>query len=326
MIFSVLFFRPFAARLQQHRPLGIMGTEARLQLFSSEEQRPLLEAAEAALRAVEARMSSWIQNSEVGLFNRASVGFFPLSISTLQLLSYAQEIYTQSQGAFDISCRPLLRLWRRVGKQGELPSTEELEIAREASHWDLLRLQLGGAEKLSESLQLDLGGLAKGQGIDEALAALRAEGVLGALVEVGGDLAAFGHGPENPEGWWIAIQDPSGGPPLGRVLLRDQAICSSGHTQRFVEIQGKRYSHIVDPRTGWPVETVASASVIAPSAREADAWATALSVLGVEGLAKLPEGVEALLLLNGELQKTAGFPFQPLGSTSLKESFKTKCR
>jgi len=177
----------------------------------------------------------------------------------------------------------------------------EIAAARAASSWEQLELTAEGARKRSASVQVDLGGIAKGYAIDRALESLRARGLAGGLVEVGGDLAVFGTAPDG-RAWEIAVRDPRSEAVWGTLRLRAGAVCTSGDYARYVEIEGRRHSHIVDPRSGQPADRAASVTVVAPDATTADAWATALAVLGPEGLPLLPAPgtVEALLVFRDD--------------------------
>ncbi|HLG31007.1 MAG TPA: FAD:protein FMN transferase, partial [Candidatus Brocadiales bacterium] len=217
-------------------------------------------------------------------------------------------------GAFDITCGPLCKLWKEVGKSGILPTNEALEKILSAVGYEKINLD---AEKQALSFQqagmeLDVGGIAKGYAVDEAIKVLKGHGIESALVEAGGDLYTMGTKPGG-ELWRIGIQDlnhPDNAETfLGKLKIKDCAVATSGDYQRFVVINGKKYSHIVNPLTGWPVENVPSVTVIANDALTADALATALSVMGAkEGieLAQSIPGVEALIisLSNNQLQYT----------------------
>ena len=301
------------------RPAGIMGTECLLVAVVPGAERslaePALDAAERELRAVEALMSTWIESTEISRLNRAKAGErITLSPPSLEVLRAAQRLNAETGGAFDVTCRPLIELWRRAGRRGTLPSSEAIESARRASNWEGLVLEAGGARKLRDPVRVDLGGIAKGYAIDRALEAMIASGVEGALVDVGGDLRCWGRSPMegsahwqeaflevHPRGWpWsIEIQSPFGSDPQGSLRLREGAVCTSGGYARFVEIEGQRYSHIVDPRTGQPADELTSVTVIAPDALTADAWATALSILGPEGFALIGDAAIRALLVRG---------------------------
>ncbi len=284
------------------RPRAIMGTDSTLVAVAGPGGRPAAEAAldeaEARLRRVEALMSNWIEDSEISKFNRAGAGReVALSPATRAVMAAARRAFDETGGAFDVTCRPLIELWMRAGEAGRLPDEAEIAAARAESNWEAIELTEAGAVKRVATARVDLGGIAKGYGIDLALAALREAGVAAGMVEVGGDLAVFGAPPEH-EGWRVAIRDPFElERELGAVRLDAGAVCTSGNYARFVEIEGHRFSHIIDPRVGRPAESVPSVTVLAPEALTADIWATALSVLGREGMSKLAgEGREVLLI------------------------------
>jgi len=301
------------------RPTGIMGTECLLVAVVPHGHKPraeaALDAAEQALRSVETRMSTWLEDSEISRLNRAKAGeSIALSAPTLEVLQAAKRLADATDGAFDITCRPLIELWREAGRSGALPSPTSIETARLASSWDALVLEEGAASKMRDTVCVDLGGIAKGYAIDRAIEAMIAEGVSGALVDVGGDLRFFGRSPPDgfpehqrileeahPGGWpWsIRIRNPHGDEPLGSIHLREGAVCTSGGYARFVTIEGRRYSHIVDPRGGRPTDDAPSITVIAKDALTADVWATALAVLGAEGLERLDDPAIQALLVRG---------------------------
>lgn len=284
------------------RPERVMGTSCTLLAVvpasRTSDGRRALERAEAALRGVEARMSVHLERSEVGRLNRAAAGeTVRLSPDTLAVLAAALRIHRDSEGAFDVTCRPLLELWRERARIGRLPSSEELIAARGKSSWQQLALLSDGVRKLGSGVRVDLGGIAKGWGVDAAVGVLEAAGCVGGLVEVGGDLRLWGTRPEGGA-WPVEVRDPFADAVMVTLRLSAGAVCTSGNYARGVEVGGRRYSHVVDPRTGWPADAVPSVTVAAADALTADAWATALSVLGPDGLNLLPADgrVEALLV------------------------------
>ena len=300
----------------ESRPEGIMGTRCALAVVVSggEPRRGerALRAAESELRRLEGLLSTWIDASEISGLNRAEAGGeVPLSGDSIAVLRRARQLWQATGGAFDITAGPLIEGWRRAAAEGRLPSPEELETLRGASRWEDLELSAGGAVKARSRLRVDVDGIAKGYAIDQALEAMRRVGAVGGMVEVGGDLRVFGESP-GAGGWLVGVYDPFAERPAGEIEVADRAVCTSGGYSRFVEIDGRRYSHILDPRTGQPADVVVSATVLAGDAATADAWATALSVLGPEGLASRPPGVEALLLVAEDERPrglaTPGFP------------------
>jgi len=288
------------------RPAGVMGTECELTLVVPSGKTDLgeevLRRAETALRDVETRMSTHLDVSEVARLNSAGAGeVVGLSAETLELLRISRDLSRGSEGAFDVTCAPIVEVWKRAGKRGTIPSQGEIEAARRESGWTNIELLPHGARKRISEARIDLGGIAKGYGIDRAARVITEGGVLAALINVGGDVKCLGTNQGGDE-WTVGVQSPFEEDLIATLKLSDLAVCTSGNYRRFVEIDGKRYSHIVDPRTGRPAEMTPSVTVVAPSATVADAWATALSVLGIEGLDLLPPGggIEAMILVGDE--------------------------
>jgi FAD:protein FMN transferase len=292
---------------------GLMGTSGALAAVVAPGDRKradrLLGDAENSLRNDEALLSDWIADSEISRLNAAVAGDeVPLSPATLEVLRAARDAYSATGGAFDATCRPLVELWREAARRGRPPTEAEIAQARAASSWDAIELTPSGARKNKSTARVDLGGIAKGYAIDRAAAALRAGGIPGGMVDVGGDVVCFGSPPQEPL-WPVSVQNPFGSGSVATLRLAGGAVCTSGNYERFFEVAGKRYSHIIDPRTGRPAENVASATVIAPDCLRADVWATALSVLGAEGLRRLPEDCEALLVVGtAESYRILGTP------------------
>jgi thiamine biosynthesis lipoprotein len=276
----------------------------------------VLAKAEATLRRIEALMSDYRDDSEVGRLKAASAKQrVALSPETLEVLRSARHFAEVSGGAFDVTAAPLFQLWKRCGKLDRLPTKDELATARAASSWNAFTLLEDGAVKSNSPAEVDLGGIAKGYGIDRAVETMKEAGCVGGLVEVGGDLRCFGTKPGG-DPWRIAVRSPSGPQYAGVLEIKSAAVCTSGDFLRFVEIKGKRYSHIIDPRSGMPVDNMPSVTVIAPDTTTADGLATAISVLGPKkglDLAKRFKGAECLLMVRGSderitLFRTAGFP------------------
>jgi thiamine biosynthesis lipoprotein len=281
-------------------PTGIMGTSCRLVAVvrrgDEDTADQALAKAQAELSRVEGLMSSWIDRSEISRFNSAAAREpVKLSAETLDVLRAARDATEATGGAFDVTCRPLIELWRKAGQSGRRPTEMEIAGAREETGWRGIQLSQNGAIKNAGPIRVDLGGIAKGYAIDMAVEVMRKSGVDGGMVDVGGDLRCFGRPPDG-QAWSVQVRDPFAEGVLGKFSLEEGAVCTSGGYARFTEVAGRRYSHIIDPRDGEPVRHVVSATVVAPTARTADIWATALSVLGESGLVKLPDDVEALVI------------------------------
>ncbi len=245
-------------------------------------------AAKAAfnrIAALNALLSDYEDDSELSKLSRtAGTGrFVPLSQDLWRVLTRAQAIARRSDGAFDVTVGPCVQLWRRARRQRALPEPTRLADARKAVGYKHLTLdpRTRSARLHAPGMRLDLGGIAKGYALDEALAVLRTRGLSSALVAAGGDLVV-GNPPPGKKGWRIEVAplDAPGAPPARHVLLRNQALATSGDLYQRVEIDGRRYSHIVDPHTGIGLTDHALVTVIADDGMTADALATAVSVLG----------------------------------------------
>ncbi|MFC1540229.1 FAD:protein FMN transferase [Gemmatimonadota bacterium] len=282
-------------------PQGIMGTTCRLAVVTRpvDESRATeaLASAESILRSIELDVSSWLEGSRISRFNQARAGDeITLSATSQAILQYAHDAWQLTEGTFDVTVRPLIQLWREAAGTATPPGDDALETARQQSSWDLVDLTREHIIKRGDGVEIDLGGIAKGYAIDQAVEALQGAGAAGGLVDVGGDLRVFGQPPDG-RAWRVVIRDPSGSGALERLTLPSGAVCTSGDYSRFYEIGGERYSHIIDPRTGRPAAAALSVSVIATTALEADIWATSLSILGPQGLAMVPDGMEAMMVV-----------------------------
>ena len=287
-------------RLVRTRP--IMSTVARIVVWGdrSETAHSAIDAAFAELDRVSSLMDPYQADSEISRVNRqASDRPVEVSAGTFEVVRRACAWSRQTDGAFDVTVGPLISLWRRAAKQDRLPTDAELTELHKRIGWRHIVLDPGPRTIRFgvPGLRLDLGGIAKGYAIDRALSALRRPVISAALVDVGGDLACFGTPPDR-DGWVIGVQNPYRDELLGTLRVRDVAVTTSGHYRRFYTVRGKRYSHIFNPLTGRPAQTIASVTVVAPTAMDADAMSTAVSVLGVEkGLALLDKTPDAEGLL-----------------------------
>ncbi len=289
-----------------------------------------VQAAFTRMVALEQQLSRFVPESDVSRINGAPAGT-PVAVGqdTWRVLQDARVAWEQTDGVFDVTVEPLIELWRRAGESGRLPTDDELAQARARVGFDKVRLipphppaeGRGGGEARDEvtgggqvvlvepGMSIDLGGLAKGYVAEEAVEVLRAAGLTSALVEAGGDICTLGRrGDGQP--WVTAVRNPEtedGWPFIALLRVADGAVATSGSYARYVEIEGKRYTHVLDPRTGWPETTVTSATVIGPEATSADWLATTLTVLGpAEGieLIEFLAGYECLIVTGHGAQRT----------------------
>ena len=274
----------------------IMGTTVEITVIPANEEA--IREAFLAIRKVDKLMSLYQPDSEVSRLNEQ--GENQLSPETIQVIQQAIKFAEMTEGVFDITCRPLINLWKKAKKEQKIPSPEEIERARKLVDYRKIILK-GNLVKLPEpGMKIDLGGIAKGYAVDKAIEVLKTKGVHRALVNAGGDLYVLGT-PGWGKKWTVGVQDPRN---LEEILTTleasDCGIATSGDYRRYFTIEGQRFSHIVDPRTGQTVEEVPmSVTIIAPDATTADALATGVFVLGPgEGMnliESLP-GIEGLII------------------------------
>jgi FAD:protein FMN transferase len=253
-----------------------MGVEFRLTIYTSSAEK----AAQSAqlcfseIRSLDETLSDYQQKSELNTVLRKAHDQPAICSPTLfELCQASQQISVATKGFFDATVGSLTKLWRETRKAGHLPPLDQLIEAKSRCGWDKIRLDpsrrtLTLTDKWST---LDFGGIAKGFACDRVISILKENGIQSALIEAGGDLACVGT-PPGRSGWEIEIQ---GGP---KVLLRDQAMSTSGSTSQFIEIEGRRYSHILDPRTGLGVNHQRQVTVFAARGIDTDPWATALCI------------------------------------------------
>lgn len=282
-----------------------MGTRFRLVVYAPD-AATASRASDAAFERIarlDDTMSDYHPSSELmSLCQRAGGLPVPVSEDLFQVLAKAQELAERTDGAFDITVAPVVRLWRRARRQHEMPAPVELARARELVGHAKLRLdpRARTAQLLKKGMLLDLGGIAKGYAADQALVVLKKHGITSALVAAGGDIAVSAP-PPGREGWRIGIAplESPDKPPTRFLLLHDAAVSTSGDAEQYLEIAGKRYSHIVDPRTGVGVVGRSSVTIVAPNATTSDGMATAVSVLGAERgleLVRSTPGAAALII------------------------------
>ncbi len=296
----------------------VMGTFANITAVAADEEtvEAGIEAAFDKLVEVDEMMSDYRDDSELSVVNRdAFAGPVEVSDELFTVLKASVDYSRKTQGAFDITVGPVVELWRRMEKDGTRPGEEELAQARARVGYEKLILdeENKSVRFAVEGMKLDLGGIAKGYAIDLAVEAMKKAGAAGGLVDVGGDMRCFGVSPKFDNIWRVGLEDPSGASRYLVVLnLSDAAIATSGDYRRFVVVDDKRYSHIIDPATTASAGELTSVTVIAARAMDADALATAVSVMGeAEGL-QLVESIDnAEAIVIGadeklELVKTSG--------------------
>jgi len=279
------------------------------------ELEPLKQAVDARLKAIDASMSSWREDSELSRFQRQPVGkWVEISPGLAGVFFRSRLVYQRTRGAFDPSLGPLIRLWGFQGeKRANPPPADEVTAALARIGFDSLELR-GNHARRTRPIEINLSAIAKGYAVDALAILLREEDIDNFLVEIGGELVTSGSRFDEP--WRVAIEAPSntGREPQRLLYLREGALATSGSYRNYFESGGKRYQHILDPKTGYPADNgVVSVSVLARDCATADAYATAFMLLGKKSLPLAQrQGLEVLILLeeNGELTSLAseGFP------------------
>ena len=305
------------------RTAYLMGVDFRIDLYARSEMQAsrAFAAAFSRIADLEQCMSNYRADSELNQLCNTAIKnkSFKVSDELWEVLVFAQHISHLSRGAFDVTIGRVTKLWRRARRQRELPA--ELRLSQEMKFVGFEKLILNPLDqsvKISTpGLLIDLGAIGKGYAADEAIKVLEELGITRAVVNASGDVR-FGAAPPNSGGWPTGIGALSNTSPP--ILLQPQsqgAVATSGDVFQFMEIDGKRYSHILDPRTGMPVQVRSSVSVSAPTGMMADALASAVSVLGPRRglrLARKLNGVEVLVIWDrdgdgvGAMFHTRGFP------------------
>ncbi len=307
-----------------------MGTTYSVKIFDPPEAKEdLAFLVDQLLRNVNDQMSTYLENSEITRFNRSkSMDWFPVSEELASVVAFSQVISEKTEGAFDVTVGPLVNVWsfgpdpstRTVPEGGVIAKLRESVGYRKLS----VRVDPPALKKSVPELKIDLSAVAKGYAVDRMVALLNEQGASNVFAEIGGEVSVSG----NKAGqWWkVGIQMPDA--VSDSVLIAhslnvggsdDLAMATSGDYRNYFEVDGKRYSHTIDPRTGWPIEhPLASVTVVAKNCMAADAWATALNVLGPEESLRLAkvEGLDVLLVARDETEPSG---YQLRGNGALKQ-------
>ncbi len=287
-----------------------MGVEFTIVLYASEKSQAN-RAARAALdriTSLDAVFSDYSETSELmRLCSRAVPGRAESASEDLvRILGRSQQLARMSRGAFDVTVGPLTKLWRRARRRKVLPPAQRLSEARRVVGYGYLAVDRCGRHVTlaRAGMRLDLGGIAKGYAVDRAIEILARHGIRRAMVDGSGDIA-LGDPPPGRRGWRVAVaslKNPDATPT--RVLdLANAAVATSGDAYQSVTINGRRYSHILDPRSGVGLSIPSSVTVVAPDATTADGLASAISVMGPGpgiGLAERTRGVQALFVTRSD--------------------------
>jgi thiamine biosynthesis lipoprotein len=299
--------------LPRFNPVGDSGTELGtaydVVIMAADETKAIedLKAAREVLHVCERHLSEWKNDSDITELNRSAfVKPFEAKGDLLKIIKASLQVSKATDGAFDITWLPLGKLWDDAAKANKLPTKEEIDAVLKAVGYDKIELSGSLVSFKHENTKIGLGGVAKGWIVDAVFLELKKRGYENLIVRIGGDMRTCGTGPEGK--WNFRITDPwDQSKFVGTFDLEDAAVSTSGQYFRFNEIEGKRYGHIIDPRTGWPATFEGSVSVITHDSAMADALSKALFIMGpekgIEWVKKHP-GIEVIYATSEGLKST----------------------
>jgi thiamine biosynthesis lipoprotein len=271
-----------------------MSTEFSFTLYArpgdrgTDELRHIAEEAFQAVDDLEARISNWKPDSRVTYINNhAAEGPVRASPDVLELIAFSQKVNHETEGVFDPTVGPLIKLWGFYRKQGRIPSHPEISAALEKVGIDKIEVNDGeGTVGFAKpGMLLDFGGIGKGLALDEAADVIKRHGVTVAYLNAGTSSVLAMGAPPGREGWTVKVRHPyRENDSIAEFVIRDESLSTSGCYGKQLEAEGRTLCNILDPRTGMPIEGMLSASVIGKTGMETDALSTAFMVLGPEGI------------------------------------------
>ena len=328
--FSLLFFlltgllAPQENDLQRYkstRPL--MGVEFSIIVYAENEEiaKQAIDDAFEEIAAIDQSLSDYRPQSEINLLCESAPHESPVKVSEVffETCQLAGRIHQESDGAFDVTIGPASKLWRSARKNKRLPTTEEIQQAK--SKIDFAQLELTSdqdqhfASIPQTGMQLDFGGIAKGLAADKAMQAIKKRGIESALINASGDILVSAP-PPGKDGWTVQIPSANQNQ---TITISNSAVATSGDVYQFLEVDGVRYSHIINPKTANAITESRIVTVIHREGACADAYASAISVMGQEGLSLASEGAFAAQIISAtnkeltefEVQRTQDFPCLP---------------
>jgi thiamine biosynthesis lipoprotein len=244
--------------------------------------RAAAEAAGEEVKRIELLMSNYIPTSEWSQINQgAAKGPVRVSSETIEILEACKRYHKLSGGTFDITVGPLMKIWGFYKGSGHLPHRAEVRVALNRVGSDKIRIEGDAVSFEKSGMEIDPGGIGKGYAVDRIAAILKENGVHSALISAArSSIYAMG-APPNEKGWRVAIRDPKDAKKVAQeVILHDESMSTSGNYEKFFFAEGKLYSHIMDPRTGFPAQGMLSVSVIAPRCIDSEAWTKPIYIQG----------------------------------------------
>ena len=280
----------------------LMGTAITISIYDTKDEK-ILDKAFDRIREIEKLTSINIENTEIDKINKNAGKKVKVSDDTYKIIKSGHEYSKLSQGSYDISIGPLVDIWNIGDENAKVPSEEEINKALSYINYKDIELNYETKEVMlkNENMKIDLGSIAKGYAADEVVKLLKSEKIERAIIDLGGNVYALGEKEENQK-WTIGIQDPfkERGNVVGSLDISNQAVVTSGIYERFLEVDGQKYHHILNPKTGYPYETdIEGVSIIADNAIDADAISTLVFTKGLkQGMEFIEgkDGVEAIFI------------------------------
>ena len=288
------------------REMGLMGCQFDITVVASSqnEANSYIDIAVEEIQRIETMISSWKTNSQTSAINR-NAGLKPVKVDDelLKLIKRSIQLSTITDGAFDISFASIDHIWKFNKQETTMPDQAKLLASVEAIGYEHIQLDESKSTVFlsKKGMKIGFGAIGKGYAADKAKKLLIKKGVKAGIINASGDMNTWGKKPDG-SAWKVAITNPlDQTKSYGLFEINNQAVVTSGNYEKYVRINGERYSHIIDPRTGQPTKGILSVSVFAPKAEMADALATSIFVMGIDvGLNlinQLPK-VEAIIVKN----------------------------
>jgi len=303
---AILLLAPFAEAAESHKQsLMLMGSGFEITAIATDKStaREAVKLAIEEIQRIEKLISEWDSTSQTAAINRyAGIREVKVDRELIELIRRSLSVSRLTNGAFDISFASMAKIWKFDRKEHPLPDSALVKQASELINWQ--KIQIDTTRKTvfleEKGMRIGFGAIGKGYAANSAKRKMQQlQGVLGGVVNASGDLTAWGQS-IHPNGWSVQLANPdSRNKPIGWIRLNNMSIVTSGDYEHYFTHNGKRYSHIIDPRTGYPVVGIKSVTILCPDAELGDALATSVSVLGIdEGLYLVNKlnGVECLII------------------------------
>lgn len=273
-------------QLRLERSLDAMGTTYTIAVYGSDRYEldsAIEDAFEEATR-LNRLLSNYVAESEWSVVNReAAKRAVPVSEELFRLLEQCVGYSRQSEGAFDITVGPLMKIWGFYKGSGRVPHRAEVRMAQTRIGWQHIKLDpKSNTVRFDAPVEMDPGGIGKGYAVDRMAEILKKKGVASGIITAGrSSIYAIGAPPNEPRGWRVNVSDPRDTrKDVAEFYLKNESMSTSGSTEKFFVAGGKTYTHIMDPRTGYPAEGMLSVSVIAPRTIDSEAWTKPYFILG----------------------------------------------